>query len=68
MTQNVNTQISGFTISNINGSVILENGNNNATTNNIISDIDISSLAEGIYIVKIFMGDNYETHPLVVIK
>ena len=68
LTQNVNTQISGYTISNINGSVILENGNNNATTNNIISDIDISSIPEGIYFVKIFMGEYYETHPLVVLK
>ncbi len=55
-------------ILNINGSAILENRTNSTAANNNISDIDISSLAEGIYFVKIFMDVSYETYPLVVLK
>lgn len=66
--QNINTQIDGYIIYNINGNAVVENTKIISGGKNIISDIDISALSEGVYFVKIIYENNFETYPLIVAK
>ena len=68
ISQNMNTQIDGYIIYNINGNAMVENTKIISSGKNTIADIDISALSEGVYFVKIIYENSFEMHPLIVVK